>query len=72
MSKTQEYGHLLQSLSANIKSLRAKKGWTQEQMTDFGFDYRHYQKLESGRYSPSLQTLFRLAQVFKVKIKDLF
>ena len=37
-----------------IRKLRTKKGLTQEDMTRFGFNYRHYQKLESGAHSFSL------------------
>ncbi|MEZ4846736.1 MAG: helix-turn-helix transcriptional regulator [Bdellovibrionota bacterium] len=67
-----EYSLVLKDLSKKIKSLREKKGLTQEKMKDFGFNYRHYQKLESGTYSPSFYTLFRLAKAFKVSLKDFF
>ena len=38
----------------------------------FDFNYRCYQELESGAYSPNLRTIFRIAEVFKVKVRDLF
>lgn len=67
----QEYHHLIKIFSKNIKLLRNKRGLTQEDMTNFGFNYRHYQKLESGAYSPNLYTLHRLAKFFRVKVSDL-
>jgi len=72
MKSTEPYSGLLTRISGKIKRLRTKAGWTQEDMTKHGFNYRHYQKLESGTYSPSLQTLHRVAKVFKVNVRDLF
>lgn len=66
------YNRLLVKMAVNIKRLRSKRGLTQEQMVDHGFNYRFYQKLESGNYSPNLYTLHRIASVFKVEIQDLF
>lgn len=66
-----EYTRLLKRISANLKMLRNKLKITQEGMADLGFNYRYYQKLESGSYSFNLHTLYRLAKVFKVDLKDL-
>lgn len=71
MSLEKEYAKFLVKLSENIKSLRVERGYTQEDMTQFGFNYRHYQKLESGSHSPSLSTLFRLSVIFKVNINEM-
>jgi len=68
----ESYEKLLKKLSANIRRLRKKRGLTQEQMFDHGFNYRFYQKIESGSYSFNLYTLHRLAVAFKVDIQDLF
>ena len=65
------YDKLLQKLALNIKKYRNKFGWTQEEMTTFGFNYRYYQKLESGRHSPSLYTLYKLSKVFRIKLIEL-
>jgi len=48
-----------------------KDGLTQEDMIEFGFNYRHYQKIESGAYSMNLYTLWRLSVAFEVSI-DIF
>ena len=69
--ETPEYQRLLKRISKNIRAARESKGWTQEEMTRFGFNYRHYQKLESGTYSFNLFTLFRLSKAFALKVEDL-
>ncbi len=67
-----DYEKLLLKMAASIKHLRKQRNITQEQMVDFGFNYRFFQKIESGRYSPNLFTLHRLAKTFKVKVQDHF
>lgn len=71
MSHEKAYNQLLIRIAKNIKRLRNARKLTQEEMIDFGFNYRHFQKLESGTYSPNLHTLSRLALVFRVDILDL-
>ena len=72
MSATQRYENTLKNLAKRVKELRMERGWTQEEMRDHGFNYRHYQRIESGSTNPTLNTLHRLAKAFKVKISDLF
>lgn len=72
MSESKEYEKFLKKIAKNIKDYRILNGYTQEEMTNFGFNYRHYQKLESGTHSPSLSTIHRLAKVFKIDVTDLF
>ena len=72
MDYDKPYQKLLVKLANNVKELRLKNGLTQEQMMEHGFNYRHYQKLESGIHSPSLYTLHRLAKIFKVEINIFF
>lgn len=72
MSFDKDYSKFLQLLAANIKALRLEHGYTQEEMTQFGFNYRHYQKLESGNHSPSLSTLHKIAKLYSVEIEQLF
>lgn len=66
------YDDFLIEIAQNIKTARLACGLTQEQMTDFGFNYRHYQRLESGKHSFNLYTLYRLSQIFKVSVRDFF
>ncbi len=63
---------LLKKISKNIKSLRLERGLTQEEMADYGFGPRWYQRFESGRHIPTLPTLVKLARAFKVDVSDFF
>ena len=71
MSADREYEKLLATIARNIKKYRTLRGMTQEQMADHGFNYRFYQKLESGKYSPNLRTLSRISKFFKIRLVDL-
>jgi transcriptional regulator with XRE-family HTH domain len=70
MDQNKQYDKFVEKIAANITKARKAKGWTQEDMSDHGYSYRHYQRIESGKHSPSLVTLFRLGQTFKVDPKD--
>lgn len=72
MNQEDEYEKLLKKVAKNIKRLRLNKGLTQENMVDFGFNYRHYQRIESGTYSPNLHTIFRLSKIFKSSMDEFF
>lgn len=63
---------LLKKISKNIKSFRLERGLTQEEMADYGFGPRWYQRFESGRHIPSLPTLVKLAKAFKVDVSEFF
>jgi transcriptional regulator with XRE-family HTH domain len=65
-----KYEKMVSKIAANIAAIRKRRGITQEEMADHGYSYRHYQRIESGKHSPSLYTLFRLSQTFKVDIND--
>lgn len=65
-------GKLLKKISKNIRTIRLSKGLTQEDMADYGFGPRWYQRFESGRHAPSLPTLVKLARAFKVEIIEFF
>ncbi|MBL7672354.1 MAG: helix-turn-helix transcriptional regulator [Bdellovibrionaceae bacterium] len=52
--------------------MRKSRNLSQADMTSHGFELRNYQRLESGRHSPSLFTLHRLAVIFDCEVKDLF
>lgn len=71
MNQDQSYDILLKKIANNIKKARKQNGLTQENMIDHGFNYRHYQKIESGSYSMNLYTLYRLSNIFNVSIKNL-
>ena len=63
---------LMKEIAKNIKALRLAKGLTQEEMGDYGFGPRWYQRFESGRHMPTIPTLVKLAQVFKVDVSAFF
>lgn len=72
VNKISNYNNLIALIARNIKRIRKQKGLTQENMVDYGFNYRFYQKLESGNYSPNLQTLFKLSQALEVNVIKFF
>lgn len=72
MDRNAEFNKLLKRVASNIQRFRTSAGLTQMDMVDHGFNYRHYQRLESGESGYNLQTLFRLSKVFKVKISAFF
>lgn len=67
-----DYDRFLIRVAKNIGSARRARALTQEDMIKHGFSYRHYQRIESGRNAPNLQTLHRLAITFKVDVTDFF
>ena len=71
MKRIKNYEQLLMNIAQNIKQKRKQHGLTQEDMADHGFNYRFYQKLESGTYSPNLNTLFKVAAVFNISVGEL-
>ena len=72
MSLDLKYEKLLTKVAANIKRIRKEKGLTVTDMVEYGFEDRNYRRLESGKQSPSLYTLLRIAQAFKVDISEFF
>ncbi len=59
-------------VAKKVQKLRLEEGLTQEDMRDHGFAYRHYQRIEAGEKDLRLSTLNRLANAFKVSVKNLF
>ncbi len=54
-----------------IRKLRAKRGWSQEQLADFsGLNVRTIQRVESGQKA-SMETLLSIAAVFEVDVSTL-
>ena len=57
------------SLSNNLKSLRKKKRWSQTQLAEqIGSHLSHVNRIETGKYNPSLDVIQKLANVFDVTI----
>ncbi|QQS39112.1 helix-turn-helix transcriptional regulator [Candidatus Woesebacteria bacterium] len=57
----------------NIKVQRAMHAMTQEQLAkNIGVTRQTVNAIESNRYLPSLGLAFKIANLFKVKIEDIF
>lgn len=66
------FNKYLFKVSKNIRAARIRAGLRQIDIEEkIGLNYRHYQDIEAGKCNLSLQTLYRLARLFKVEIKDL-
>ncbi len=63
---------LIKNIALNVVQLRNSNRWTQEQAAEkLECDLRWYQRLESGKYVFSLETLTRLAEMYKVQEREL-
>lgn len=61
------------TLGRNIRYLRKKKGWSQEELAQM-LNYKNYtsiQKWESGVAEPRFKTVQELANIFNVGIEEL-
>lgn len=58
----------LKQVGLNLKHFRKSERLRQTDLAEkSGVAYRHYQDIEAGKVNVSLDTLFRLAKVLKVK-----
>ena len=65
--------HVLVRLAERIKTLRAAKDWSQEVLAERASMQRSYvADLERGSRNPSVRTLVKIANAFKVTLKELF
>ena len=55
-----------------IQSYRLRKGMSQEVLSSLaGLDRTHYSKIERGLRSPTLDTLFKIAQALDIPPSDI-
>ncbi len=60
------------SVCNKIKDVRIQKGITQFDLaTDIGIDDSSLRRVENGRTSPTLKTLFKIACALHIKVGDL-
>ncbi|MBX9813345.1 MAG: helix-turn-helix transcriptional regulator [Sphingomonas sp.] len=53
--------------------LRAERGWSQGDLADrLQVSRQSVNAIETGRYDPSLPLAFRIAELFDLKIEDIF
>ena len=59
-------------LAENTKKLREQRGWTQTELANrSGEKLAHINRVEAGKYVPSLETAVKMADAFEVSIDDL-
>ncbi len=56
-----------------LKELRAERGWSQQDLAELlAVSRQSVNAIETGRYDPSLPLAFRIADVFGMRIEELF
>lgn len=63
---------LMQLVGKRVRELRIARGLKQEDMCQFGFDYKYYQRIEYGEKNLTLKTLNKLAEGLGVPVSELF
>lgn len=59
-------------LGKNIKRIRRNKNLTQEKLAEMvKVTSKYIQYIESGKRSPSLKSLYKIAKALNVQVKDL-
>ena len=61
------------NIVTNLKSVRESRGTTQQELADrIGMRRETILHLENNRYNPSLEMALKIAQVFDLRVEDLF
>ncbi len=61
------------AIGRNIKRIREKKGWTQEELAEKADVHVSYiGQIERGLRYPSLKVLFKISDVFSINVRQLF
>ena len=56
-----------------LKVLRAERDWSQAELADrLAVSRQTVNALETGKYDPSLPLAFKIAQLFGLRIEDVF
>ena len=56
-----------------LKALRSAKRWSQTELAEkLGVSRQSVSSLETGKYDPSLPLAFDIAELFGMKIEDIF
>ncbi len=60
-------------MKTRLKVLRAERDWSQQDLADaLGVSRQSVNAIETGKYDPSLPLAFRIADVFALRIEDIF
>ena len=61
------------NIITNLKSVRESRGMTQQDLADrIGMQRETILHLENNRYNPSLEMALKIAQVFDLRVEELF
>ncbi|MFS9450312.1 helix-turn-helix transcriptional regulator [Streptococcus cristatus] len=61
------------NIVTNLKSVRESRGMTQQDLADrIGMRRETILHLENNRYNPSLEMALKIAQVFDLRVEELF
>lgn len=64
--------NLNEAFGKAIKQLRTDRALSQQELADYSeVDRSYISDLERGRYNPTLDTIFRLSEILKVKPSEL-
>lgn len=56
-----------------LRLLRAERDWSQSDLaTHLGISRQSVNAIETGKYDPSLPLAFRIADLFDLRIEDIF
>ena len=56
-----------------LKVLRAERDWSQQDLADrLGVSRQSVNAIETGRFDPSLPLAFRFADIFEMRIEEIF
>ncbi|MEQ1547679.1 MAG: helix-turn-helix transcriptional regulator [Chakrabartia sp.] len=56
-----------------LRILRAERNWSQSDLAEaLGVSRQSVNAIETGKYDPSLPLAFKIADLFDIKIEDIF
>lgn len=56
-----------------LRELRTERGWSQAELADkLNVSRQSVNAIETGRYDPSLPLAFAIANLFKLRIEEIF
>ena len=60
-------------MNNRLRVLRAERNWSQQDLADrLEVSRQSINAIETGKYDPSLPLAFRIADVFEMKIEEIF
>jgi putative transcriptional regulator len=60
-------------MNNRLKALRGERSWSQQDLADrLEVSRQSVNAIETGKYDPSLPLAFRIAELFELKIEEVF